>query len=39
VSAGPAGRQHSRLAGVDRRRESPFETIIINPRQVLLQVR
>jgi hypothetical protein len=36
---GPAGRQHGWLAGVDRCRERPFETVIINPRQVLLQDR
>jgi hypothetical protein len=39
ASDGPAGRRHGWLAGVDRRRESPFETVIINSRQVLLQYR
>ena len=34
---GPIGRRHGWLAGVDRCRESAFETVIINPRQVLLQ--
>jgi hypothetical protein len=34
---GLAGRQHGWLAGVDRRRKSAFETVIIDPRQVLPQ--
>ena len=37
ASDGPAGRQHGYLDVAGHRVESAFQTLIINPRQVLLQ--
>ena len=36
---GPADGGDGRLAGVDRRRKGPLETVIVKPGQILLQER